>query len=172
MKCSINTAGDNSRSALTSNRFLGLMPTYMQNDGVLCTKLVCFYQREEGSRLPSTQATVLLLDPQFGNVKAVSEPGCHPLNCLIRRLSACSHSAGDGWRGHHMHEDGSRLCHLCEGFSMNVFARVCHFSDPGLTVQPCVPTAADAPSGRGARHPGNRQTGPEPLQRFHRNVVV
>ncbi|XP_049419923.1 ketimine reductase mu-crystallin [Epinephelus fuscoguttatus] len=51
--------------------FLGLMPTYMQNDGVLCTKLVCFYNREEGSTLPATQAAVVLLDPEYGNVKAV-----------------------------------------------------------------------------------------------------
>ncbi|KAM9336021.1 ketimine reductase mu-crystallin [Symphorus nematophorus] len=51
--------------------FLGLMPTYMENAGVLCTKLVCFYKREEGSTLPSVQATVVLLDPEYGNVKAV-----------------------------------------------------------------------------------------------------
>ncbi|KAM6898219.1 ketimine reductase mu-crystallin isoform 1-T3 [Lycodopsis pacificus] len=51
--------------------FLGSMPTYMENDGVLCTKLVCFYQREAGSTLPATQATVMLLDPEYGNVKAV-----------------------------------------------------------------------------------------------------
>ncbi|KAK9530612.1 hypothetical protein VZT92_012103 [Zoarces viviparus] len=51
--------------------FLGSMPTYMENDGVLCTKLVCFYQREAGSTLPATQATVMLLDPEVGNVKAV-----------------------------------------------------------------------------------------------------
>ncbi|KAL6095265.1 crym [Pungitius sinensis] len=51
--------------------FLGSMPTYMENDGVLCTKLVCFYQREAGSTLPATQATVILLDPECGNVKAV-----------------------------------------------------------------------------------------------------
>ncbi|KAM9837431.1 ketimine reductase mu-crystallin [Aulostomus maculatus] len=53
--------------------FLGLMPTYMQNEGVLCTKLVCFYKREEGSTLPSTQATVLLLDPEMGNVMAMMD---------------------------------------------------------------------------------------------------
>ncbi|XP_031699352.1 ketimine reductase mu-crystallin isoform X2 [Anarrhichthys ocellatus] len=51
--------------------FLGSMPTYMENDGVLCTKLVCFYQREAGSTLPAVQATVMLLDPEYGNVKAV-----------------------------------------------------------------------------------------------------
>lgn len=48
------------------------MPTYMEKDGVLCTKFACFYKREEGSSLPSVQATVLLLDPEYGNVKAVS----------------------------------------------------------------------------------------------------
>ncbi|XP_028990350.1 ketimine reductase mu-crystallin [Betta splendens] len=53
------------------NGFMGLMPTYMENDGVLCTKLVCFYKRQDGSTLPSTQATVVLLDPEYGNVKAV-----------------------------------------------------------------------------------------------------
>lgn len=51
--------------------FMGLMPTYMENDGLLCTKFVCFYKREDGSTLPSTQATVVLLDPEYGNVKAV-----------------------------------------------------------------------------------------------------
>ncbi|MEQ2162209.1 hypothetical protein GOODEAATRI_017471 [Goodea atripinnis] len=57
--------------------FLGLMPTYMENDGVLCTKFVCFYKREEGSTLPAVQATVVLLDPEYGNVKAVSQTGTH-----------------------------------------------------------------------------------------------
>lgn len=45
----------------------------MENDGVLCTKFVCFYKRKDGSTLPSTQATVVLLDPEYGNVKAVSK---------------------------------------------------------------------------------------------------
>nr|XP_019938747.1 PREDICTED: ketimine reductase mu-crystallin [Paralichthys olivaceus] len=53
--------------------FLGLMPTYMANDGVLSTKFVCFYNREAGSTLPATQATVVLLDPEYGNVKAVMD---------------------------------------------------------------------------------------------------
>ncbi|KAL3051221.1 hypothetical protein OYC64_001485 [Pagothenia borchgrevinki] len=53
--------------------FMGLMPTYMENKGVLCTKFVCFYKREDGSNLPSTQATVVLLDPEYGNVKAVMD---------------------------------------------------------------------------------------------------
>ncbi|XP_059180374.1 ketimine reductase mu-crystallin [Centropristis striata] len=53
--------------------FLGVMPTYMENDGVLCTKFVCFYKREDGSTLPATQATVMLLDPEHGNVTAVMD---------------------------------------------------------------------------------------------------
>ncbi|XP_070708596.1 ketimine reductase mu-crystallin [Pempheris klunzingeri] len=53
--------------------FMGLMPTYMENDGVLCTKFVCFYKREDGSTLPAVQATVVLLDPEYGNVKAVMD---------------------------------------------------------------------------------------------------
>lgn len=52
---------------------MGLMPTYMENDGVLCTKFVCFYNRKDGSTLPSIQATIVLLDPEYGNVKAVSK---------------------------------------------------------------------------------------------------
>lgn len=55
------------------NGFLGVMPTYMENDGVLCSKFVCFYKREDGSTLPATQATVMLLDPEYGNVKAVMD---------------------------------------------------------------------------------------------------
>ncbi|XP_026207337.1 ketimine reductase mu-crystallin isoform X2 [Anabas testudineus] len=53
--------------------FMGLMPTYMENDGVLCAKIVCFYKRRDGSTLPSTQATVVLLDPECGNVMAVMD---------------------------------------------------------------------------------------------------
>uniref|UniRef100_I3KV37 Ketimine reductase mu-crystallin n=2 Tax=Oreochromis niloticus TaxID=8128 RepID=I3KV37_ORENI len=55
------------------NGFLGLMPTYMENDGVLSTKLVCFYNRGAGSTLPSVSATVLLLDPESGHMKAVMD---------------------------------------------------------------------------------------------------
>ncbi|XP_061564587.1 ketimine reductase mu-crystallin [Cololabis saira] len=55
------------------NGFMGLMPTYMENDGVLTTKFVCFYKREGGSSLPAVQATVVLLDPEYGNVKAVMD---------------------------------------------------------------------------------------------------
>ncbi|XP_067100301.1 ketimine reductase mu-crystallin [Osmerus mordax] len=53
------------------NGFLGLMPAYMVHEDVLCTKMVCFYKRESGSTLPSTQATVLVFDPEYGNLKAV-----------------------------------------------------------------------------------------------------
>ncbi|KAI3364967.1 hypothetical protein L3Q82_001134 [Scortum barcoo] len=53
--------------------FLGLMPAYMEKDGVLCAKFVCFYNREASSTLPATQATVVLLDPEYGNVKAVMD---------------------------------------------------------------------------------------------------
>uniref|UniRef100_A0A668A482 Ketimine reductase mu-crystallin n=1 Tax=Myripristis murdjan TaxID=586833 RepID=A0A668A482_9TELE len=52
--------------------YFGLMPTYMENDGVLCTKVLCFYKRQAGSALPSVQSTVLILDPEYGNVQAVS----------------------------------------------------------------------------------------------------
>ncbi|XP_056153776.1 ketimine reductase mu-crystallin [Lampris incognitus] len=55
------------------NGFLGVMPAYVERDGLLCTKLVCFYNREDGSALPSTQSTVLLFDPELGNVKAVMD---------------------------------------------------------------------------------------------------
>uniref|UniRef100_A0A3Q4AH35 Ketimine reductase mu-crystallin n=1 Tax=Mola mola TaxID=94237 RepID=A0A3Q4AH35_MOLML len=53
--------------------FMLSMPTYMENSGVLSTKLVCFYNREEGSSLPAVQASVLLMDPEYGNVKAVMD---------------------------------------------------------------------------------------------------
>ncbi|KAK0148008.1 Ketimine reductase mu-crystallin [Merluccius polli] len=53
------------------NGFMGLMPAYMEAEGILCTKMVCFYKRGADSALPSTQATVLLLDPEHGNVKAI-----------------------------------------------------------------------------------------------------
>ncbi|XP_041714814.2 ketimine reductase mu-crystallin isoform X2 [Coregonus clupeaformis] len=56
------------------NGFLGLMPAYLVHEDILCTKLVCFYKRESGSTLPSTQATVLLFDPEYGNVKALLMP--------------------------------------------------------------------------------------------------
>ncbi|KAF3853378.1 hypothetical protein F7725_014066 [Dissostichus mawsoni] len=60
--------------------FIGLMPTYMENKGVLCTKFVCFYKREDGSNLPSTQATVVLLDPEM-RTAAVSAISAKLLMC-------------------------------------------------------------------------------------------
>ncbi|KAF7204754.1 ketimine reductase mu-crystallin [Nothobranchius furzeri] len=53
--------------------FMGLMPTYMERDGILTTKFVCFYKRQEGSALPAVQASVVLLDPENGNLKAVMD---------------------------------------------------------------------------------------------------
>lgn len=53
------------------------MPTYMENNGVLCTKIVCFYNREEGSSSPSVEASVVLLDPEHGTMKAVSKTNAH-----------------------------------------------------------------------------------------------
>ncbi|KAM4624339.1 ketimine reductase mu-crystallin isoform 2-T2 [Polymixia lowei] len=55
------------------NGFLLTMPAYMEHEGILCTKMVCFYKRNNDSTLPSTQATVLLFDPECGNVKAVMD---------------------------------------------------------------------------------------------------
>ncbi|XP_077360045.1 ketimine reductase mu-crystallin-like [Festucalex cinctus] len=55
------------------NGYMGLMPTYMENDGILCTKFVGFYNRKKGSDLPAVQATVVLLDPKRGSLKAVME---------------------------------------------------------------------------------------------------
>jgi len=47
------------------------MPSYLAAEGILCTKMVTFYQRAQGSSLPSTQATLLLFDPEHGHVTAV-----------------------------------------------------------------------------------------------------
>lgn len=48
------------------------MPAYIAHEDTLCTKMVAFYSREKASDLPSTQATVLLFNPECGNVTAVS----------------------------------------------------------------------------------------------------
>ncbi|XP_076007778.1 ketimine reductase mu-crystallin [Genypterus blacodes] len=53
------------------NGFMLLMPAYMEHEGVLSTKVVCFYKRDAGSTLPAIQATVIVMDPEHGNVKAV-----------------------------------------------------------------------------------------------------
>uniref|UniRef100_UPI003D7FE30A ketimine reductase mu-crystallin n=1 Tax=Danio rerio TaxID=7955 RepID=UPI003D7FE30A len=55
------------------NGFLGVMPSYVAADGILCTKMVTFYQRAEGSSLPSTQATVLLFHPERGHITAIMD---------------------------------------------------------------------------------------------------
>lgn len=52
------------------------MPAYIVHEDILCTKMVAFYNREQGSTLPSTQATVLLFDPERGCVLAVSAVIC------------------------------------------------------------------------------------------------
>ncbi|XP_061120566.1 ketimine reductase mu-crystallin isoform X1 [Syngnathus typhle] len=64
------------RSTLNLQKFNGnmcLMPTYMENNGTLCTKFVGVYNREKGCELPSVNATVVLLDPETGSMKAVME---------------------------------------------------------------------------------------------------
>ncbi|KAM9773997.1 ketimine reductase mu-crystallin isoform 2-T2 [Syngnathus typhle] len=64
------------RSTLNLQKFNGnmcLMPTYMENNGILCTKFVGVYNREKGCELPSVNATVVLLDPETGSMKAVME---------------------------------------------------------------------------------------------------
>ncbi|XP_049615549.1 ketimine reductase mu-crystallin [Syngnathus scovelli] len=64
------------RSTLHLQKFNGnmcLMPTYMENNGILCTKFVGVYNREQGCELPSVNATVVLLDPETGSMKAVME---------------------------------------------------------------------------------------------------
>ncbi|XP_073683829.1 ketimine reductase mu-crystallin [Garra rufa] len=55
------------------NGFLGVMPAYLAAEGILSTKMVTFYQRAEGSSLPSTQATVLLFHPEHGHVTAIMD---------------------------------------------------------------------------------------------------
>ncbi|XP_060795595.1 ketimine reductase mu-crystallin [Neoarius graeffei] len=55
------------------NGFLGLMPAYIAHEDTLCTKMVAFYRREKHLNLPSVQATVLLFNPERGNVTAVMD---------------------------------------------------------------------------------------------------
>ncbi|KAJ8283955.1 hypothetical protein COCON_G00028050 [Conger conger] len=55
------------------NGFLGLMPAYVVHEDILATKMVSFYQRDQDSLLPAHQATVLLFDPERGDVKAVMD---------------------------------------------------------------------------------------------------
>ncbi|KAM9462195.1 ketimine reductase mu-crystallin-like [Clarias gariepinus] len=49
----------------------GLMPAYIAYEDTLCTKLLVTYRRPENLNLPSIEATVLLLNPVYGNVTAV-----------------------------------------------------------------------------------------------------
>ncbi|XP_003961534.2 ketimine reductase mu-crystallin [Takifugu rubripes] len=72
------------------NGFMLSMPAYMENTGILSTKLVCLYKRNEGSTLPSTQATMLLLDPECGNMKAVmdGEVITHMRTAAVSAISA------------------------------------------------------------------------------------
>ncbi|NP_001188187.1 ketimine reductase mu-crystallin [Ictalurus punctatus] len=53
--------------------FLGMMPAYIAHEDTLCMKMVAFYRREENLNLPSTQATVLLFNPEYGNVTVVMD---------------------------------------------------------------------------------------------------
>ncbi|XP_053495908.1 ketimine reductase mu-crystallin isoform X3 [Ictalurus furcatus] len=53
--------------------FLGMMPAYIAHEDTLCMKMVAFYRREESLNLPSTQATVLLFNPEYGNVTVVMD---------------------------------------------------------------------------------------------------
>ncbi|KAJ8413705.1 hypothetical protein AAFF_G00082120 [Aldrovandia affinis] len=55
------------------NGFLGLMPAYIAHEDILAAKMVSFYQRDNDSVLPAHQASVLLFDPERGNVKAVMD---------------------------------------------------------------------------------------------------
>lgn len=117
------------QSADNVSRFLLSMPTYMEKSGVLSTKLVCFYKREEGSSLPAVQTSVLLFDPEYGNVKAVSNAwawlagaaNCAyilaiwsqaPKSCTCSCTSLNFLPQGHGRRGHDVHEDSCRLRHL------------------------------------------------------------
>ncbi|XP_054848993.1 ketimine reductase mu-crystallin [Eublepharis macularius] len=55
--------------------FLGVMPAYSEKDDALTTKLVTFYEHLKDPSVPSHQATVLLLDPANGTLKAVMDGG-------------------------------------------------------------------------------------------------
>ncbi|XP_048351290.1 ketimine reductase mu-crystallin isoform X2 [Sphaerodactylus townsendi] len=55
------------------NGFLGVMPAYSEEDDALTTKLVTFYEHPKDPSVPSHQATVLLLDPTNGTLKAVMD---------------------------------------------------------------------------------------------------
>lgn len=64
------------RSVLPVRRhrgFLGVMPAYSARDDALTTKLVTFYEDLKDPSVPSHQATILLLDPSNGTLKAVMD---------------------------------------------------------------------------------------------------
>lgn len=63
-------------------RFLGVMPAYSAADDALTTKLVTFYEHKKDSSVPSHQATILLLDPRNGSLKAVSFTRVNALSVL------------------------------------------------------------------------------------------
>ncbi|MCI4384109.1 hypothetical protein PGIGA_G00034760 [Pangasianodon gigas] len=75
--------------------FLGLMPAYIAHEDTLCTKMVAFYRREENVNLPSTQATVLLFNPEYGNVTAVMD-GLDITHKRTAAVSAISAKVMDG----------------------------------------------------------------------------
>ncbi|XP_076856164.1 ketimine reductase mu-crystallin [Brachyhypopomus gauderio] len=73
----------------THNGGLGLMPAYIASENVLCTKMVAYYNREEGSSLPSIQASVFLFDPEYGNLTTVMD-GLEITNKRTAAVSAIS----------------------------------------------------------------------------------
>lgn len=62
------------------------MPAYIAHEDTLCTKMVAFYKREGNVQLPSTQATVLLFNPEYGNVTAVSPGNQQPVHKTAQNL--------------------------------------------------------------------------------------
>ncbi|XP_027033460.1 ketimine reductase mu-crystallin [Tachysurus fulvidraco] len=72
------------------NGYLGLMPAYITHEDTLCTKMVAFYRREGNFTLPSAQATVLLFNPEYGNVKAVMDGSdiTHKRTAAVSAISA------------------------------------------------------------------------------------
>ncbi|KAF5900664.1 ketimine reductase mu-crystallin, partial [Clarias magur] len=68
---------------------MGLMPAYIAHEDILCTKVLATYRRAENLNLPSIQATVLLFNPEYGNIKAVMD-GIHITNKRTAAVSAIS----------------------------------------------------------------------------------
>lgn len=92
------------------------MPSYMASRGLLCTKVLCYYDAKPVSAL------VMLLDPEDGHTKAVSVTPAHARCSLwtlwmdVTHLSTRLRPAGHERRGHHGREDGGSLGHLCQGW--------------------------------------------------------